>query len=117
MGVAHHASYIPWLEEARIEWLRSVGRSYRVLEASGVFMPVIELQVRYKRSVRFDDLVTLSTTATAIGPSRIRFSSRITGGETEPRLCAEADVTVAAVDAGGKPQRLPAELVAMLSTE
>ncbi len=116
MGVAHHASYIPWLEEARIEWLRSVGRSYRALETSGVFMPVIEVQVRYKRSVRFDDLVTLSTTATAIGPSRIRFSSQITGGETEQQLCAEADVTVAAVDARGKPQRLPAELVAMLST-
>lgn len=108
MGVAHHASYIPWFEEARIEWLRAAGRSYRDLERDGVFMPVVELQVRYRRSARFDDTLTLTTTAVATGPSRIRFSTRIANGET---LCAEADVIVAAVDANGRPQRLPVGLV------
>lgn len=108
MGVAHHAAYIPWLEEARIEWLRAHDRSYRQLEAEGIFMPVIDLQVRYRRSLRFDDLVTLTTTATATGPSRICFTTRVTHGEM---LCAEANVTVAAVDAAGKPQRIPGGLL------
>ena len=108
MGVAHHAAYVPWLEEARIEWLRAHNRSYRQLESEGIFMPVIEMQVRYRRSLRFDDVVTLVTTATATGPTRICFATRLTHGDI---LCAEAEVTVAAIDATGKPQRLPAGLI------
>lgn len=108
MGVAHHAAYIPWLEEARIEWLRAHNRSYRQLEVEGVFMPVIEMKVRYRRSLRFDDVATLTTTATATGPTRICFATRVRHGEI---LCAEAEVTVAAVDATGKPQRIPAGLL------
>jgi len=108
MGVAHHASYIPWLEEARIEWLRAHQRSYRQLEEEGVFMPVIDLQVRYKRSLRFDDVATLTTTARATGPTRICFTTRVMHGDV---LCVEAEVTVAAVNAAGKPQRIPAGLL------
>ncbi len=108
MGVAHHASYIPWLEEARIEWLRAHQRSYRQLEAEGIFMPVIDLQVRYKRSLRFDDVATLTTTAEATGPTRICFTTRVMHGDV---LCVEAEVTVAAVNAAGKPQRIPAGLL------
>ncbi len=112
MGVAHHAAYVPWLEEARIEWLRACAHSYRQLEADGVFMPVIELAVRYRRSLRFDDVATLITGAMASGPTRICFTTRIMHGDI---LCAEATVTVAAVDATGKPRRIPAALLGPLS--
>ena len=108
MGVAHHAAYVPWFEEARIEWLRARGRSYRQLETEGLFMPVIELSVRYRRSLRFDDQATMFTIAIATGPSRLCFSTRIVHGEV---TCAEATVTVAAVDATGKPRRIPADLL------
>jgi acyl-CoA thioester hydrolase len=108
MGVAHHSAYVPWLEEARIEWLRAIGHSYRDLEAGGILMPVIELQVRYQRSVRFDDQVTLTTTAEAAGPSRMVFRTVLSHGEA---TCATASVTVAAVNGAGRPIRLPAAIV------
>lgn len=112
MGVAHHAAYVPWLEEARIEWLRARAGSYRQLEAEGVFMPVIELAIRYRRSLRFDDVVTLITSAGASGPTRICFTTRVMHGDI---LCAEATVTVAAVDAAGKPRRIPPGVSGSLS--
>lgn len=108
MGVAHHAAYVPWLEEARIEWLRAHDRSYRQLEIEGVFMPVVDMHVRFRRSLRFDDVATLTTTATAIGPTRMCFATRVMHGEF---LCAEAEITVAAVNAAGKLQRIPAGLL------
>ena len=37
-GVAHHSSYVAWLEEARTEWMRQRGRSYADVEASGFFL-------------------------------------------------------------------------------
>lgn len=109
MGVAHHGAYVPWLEEARIEWLRSIGHSYRQLETEGILMPVVELTVRYKRSLRFDDQATLTTDAVVAGPTRMTFRTRIAHGET---LCAEAEVTVACINREGRPIRLPADIVA-----
>lgn len=112
MGIAHHASYITWFEECRIELLRSLGASYRELEESGVLMPVIELTVRYRRSLRFDDLAICETTAEAKGPSRVLFRTVVKNGEI---VCAEAEVTVASVDRTGRPVRIPPEVLARLA--
>ncbi len=111
MGVAHHGAYIAWFEECRIEMLRSLGASYREMEAQGVLMPVIELTVRYKRSLRFDDVATCETSAVAKGPSRVVFTTVVKHDE---QVCAEAEVTVAAVGRDGRPVRVPAEVVAKL---
>lgn len=111
MGVAHHAAYVTWLEEARIELMRARGVSYRDLEAQGILMPVIELGIRYRRSLRFDDVAACVTTVEQAGPSRLVFRTRVCLGE---QVCAEAEVTVAAVDRSGRPMRLPAEVAAKL---
>jgi len=110
-GVAHHAAYVPWLEEARIEGLRRLGRSYREMEADGLLLPVVELRVRYRRSLRFDDEVLISTDCRVDGRMRLRFASTLRRGE---ELIAEAEVVVAAVDGDGRPRRLPQDLVASI---
>lgn len=111
MGIAHHAAYITWFEECRIELLRSLGASYRDMEERGVLMPVIDLSVRYRKSLRFDDLATCETTAEAKGPSRVLFRTVVKNGEL---ICAEAEVTVASVDRSGRPVRIPADVLARL---
>ncbi len=114
MGVAHHSAYVPWLEEARIEWLRAMGVEYRELEHSGVLMPVIDLAIRYQRSLRFDDQVELSTDAEVAGRSRVVFRTSIRR-RGEAVGIADATVTVASVNARGKPIRLPSEVLARLA--
>ncbi len=111
MGVAHHAAYVTWLEECRIELLRELGCSYRELEQKGILMPVIELSVRYRRSLRFDDVMTCVTTATAKGPSRVEFSTTLSHNDI---VCAKATVTIAAMSPAGRPVRIPPEIVAVL---
>ncbi len=111
MGFAHHGAYVVWLEEARIEWLRAVGASYRELEADGVLMPVIECTIRYRKSLRFDDVAELETSISARGPSRLTFATVV---RHEGQVCAEGSVTVAAVTREGKPTRLPAKMAAIL---
>jgi acyl-CoA thioester hydrolase len=107
MGVAHHAAYVTWLEEARIAWMRSNGLSYRDIEASGTMMPVTEVQISYLRPARFDDVLEFATTAKAAGPSRVVFSTVVSrAGEK----LATASVTVAAVGRDGKPIRIPDEI-------
>jgi acyl-CoA thioester hydrolase len=108
MGIAHHSAYVIWLEEARIEWLRQSGASYRDLEASGVLLPVVEINLRYRASLRFDDLAEITTRVERIGPSRLAFHSRI---EHAGILCVDGTVIVAATDRGGRPMRLPASVL------
>jgi acyl-CoA thioester hydrolase len=111
MGIAHHGSYVTWLEECRIEFLRVRGASYRELEAQGIGMPVVDLALRYKRSVRFDDVLDCRTTVAITGPSRLVFTTEIT---LDGKLCAEGVVTLATVDKQGRPMRLPVEIVERL---
>src|SRR3954469_13087035 len=56
MGVLHHAAYVPYLEEARVEYLRALGRPYPAIRAEGYDLAVLELVVQYRRSARFDEV-------------------------------------------------------------
>ena len=103
--MAHHAAYVPWLEEARIEILRAAGQSYRELEAAGTFMPVVELAVNYRAAARFDDQLDLVSTWQVEGRFKVRFTTRI---ERAGTLLAEAQVAVACIGADGRLKPLPA---------
>ncbi|MDX2146778.1 MAG: acyl-CoA thioesterase [Planctomycetota bacterium] len=70
MGVAHHAAYIPWLEIARTEVLRESGVSYAQLEAAGVLLVVVKLEVRYRAPIRYDDMIEIRTRVA--GTSRVK---------------------------------------------
>ncbi len=70
MGVAHHAAFIPWLEMGRTELLRESGVSYADLEAAGVFLVIVKLEVSYKRPAYYDDLVEVRTRV--VGGSRVK---------------------------------------------
>lgn len=56
MGVIHHASYVKWMEEARVAFLDALGCGYEEIERQGVVVPVIEIAVSYKKPVRFAEL-------------------------------------------------------------
>ena len=40
MGIAHHANYIHWMEEARIDFMDQIGFPYSKMEAMNIFSPV-----------------------------------------------------------------------------
>ena len=60
MGVTHHANYIHWMEEARIDFLDQLGWSYDRLEALGVVSPVIGLECAYQSPTTFNDRVEVT---------------------------------------------------------
>lgn len=62
MGMVYHGRYAEFFEIGRVEALRQLGISYKDIEQSGVIMPVTELQMRFIRPARYDDLVTIVTT-------------------------------------------------------
>lgn len=60
MGVTHHANYIHWMEEARIDFMDEIGFPYKRMEAEGVLSPVKSLQVNYLKPCTFGDEVEVT---------------------------------------------------------
>ena len=52
MGIVHHSNYIRWMEEARIDFMKQAGLSYRKMEALEIIIPVLEVQCVYHSMVR-----------------------------------------------------------------
>jgi acyl-CoA thioester hydrolase len=57
MGVAHHSSYLLWMEAGRVEYLDRNGYPYAQMEREGFFLPVSEVRCRYLAPLRFNDEV------------------------------------------------------------
>ncbi|HEX6914989.1 MAG TPA: thioesterase family protein [Chitinophagaceae bacterium] len=62
MNVVYYGNYAQYFEVGRVESIRNLGITYKDIEAAGVIMPVVEMHVRYLRSARYDDLLTIKTT-------------------------------------------------------
>lgn len=59
MGITHHANYIKWMEEARIDFLDQIGYGYARLERDGIISPVIGVECQYQHPTTFDDIVCI----------------------------------------------------------
>ena len=61
MGVVHHGNYPQYLEIARIDWLESLGISYKSMEEEGIMLPVFELKLKYIKPVTFHENLRVET--------------------------------------------------------
>lgn len=61
MNVVYYGNYAQYFEVGRVECIRQLGYTYKDMEASGVIMPVIEMNVKYLRPATYDDLLTVKT--------------------------------------------------------
>lgn len=59
MGVVYHGNFFQYFEVGRAESIRQLGFTYADMEKMGVIMPVVEVQCRYLRPARYDDLLTV----------------------------------------------------------
>lgn len=109
MGVVYYANYFVWFEVGRTEWLRDTGWSYRDMERAGIALPVIEAYCDYRQPARYDDELEIHTRATMLTPVRIRFDYEIRRPGDSAPLAAGYTVH-AALDAMGRPCRLPAHV-------
>ena len=83
MGYVYYGNYAQYFEVGRVEWLRSLGVSYKGLEESGVMLPVIKLEIDYIKPAKYDDLLTITTTLTKKPLVKIEFDFEIKNEKDE----------------------------------
>jgi acyl-CoA thioester hydrolase len=109
MGVVYYANYLVWFEVARADLLRTLGWTYREMEADGVSLPVIEAHCDYHRPARYDEEIEVRTEGKMLSPVRMEFQYRVYR-RADQVLAASGHTVHASLDPGGKPCRLPARI-------
>lgn len=109
MGVIHHASYLAYLEETRVEYLRSIEHPYGAVRSGkgddSRDFPVLEVSVRYRKPLRFDEEVDVALVIGAVTGTTFQIAYLVTvAGEVR----ATAVTVHGCVDRRGRPARLPA---------
>ena len=97
MNVAHHAAYAPWLEIARTELLRASGISYARLERQGVLLVIVRLEIRYRRPIRYDDVIEVRCAMTRLLRVSCELHYRVDNLRTG-KLCVRGSTAMVAVE-------------------
>lgn len=96
-GIVWHGTYVAWMEEARVECLRSIGVDFADLVALGCDLPVVELSLRYHRPIRMGMAAMVKTRMADMEGVRINWDYQIQSLDAQ-ELYLTGRVTLVAVD-------------------
>ena len=113
MGVVYYGTYPQYLELGRVEWLRAIGLTYKEMEAEGIMMPVVSLQIQYKKPALYDELITIRTKLKDLPSTKIEFDYEILNEKGE--LLSTANTILVFVDAKTfRPVRCPEKVLDLI---
>ncbi len=108
-GIAHHASFVVWLEVARVAYLAEHTGGYAAIRAQGIEALTTEVHVHYHRAAYFDDRLRIWTRCVGLRGACFRYEYAV---ERDGELVAEGYTAHATVDANTRrPKRLPQSFV------
>jgi acyl-CoA thioester hydrolase len=106
MGVVYHGNYPQYLEIARLEWLSTLGISYKIMEEEGIMLPVYELNLKYIKPVTFDEQLRIETRLREMPNVKITFDYSVFNAADE--LVTSATSTLVFMDSKSRrPVRCP----------
>jgi acyl-CoA thioester hydrolase len=104
MGIVHHGRYLPYLEEARVAFLRHIGRPYPQWRAQGIDATVLEVHVRYIQPLRFDDEIDVHVALADVTRTTFQMAYLV---QRAGDACATGVTAHGLINAAGRPMRLP----------
>ena len=91
MGVVYHANYLVWMELGRTALIESLGFNYAGMEDEGIVSPVIEVNVKYKKPMRYGGTATVSTWIEKYDGLRVIYGYEVLNSSGE--VCITATTT------------------------
>jgi acyl-CoA thioester hydrolase len=112
-GIAHHASFVVWLEVARVAYLDAFAGGYQRIRDQGLEALTTEVHVRYHDAAYFDERLTVWARCVGVRGARFRYEYRITRGD---ELIADGHTSHAVVRRDTyRPTRMPDWLSAAIA--
>ena len=73
MSFVYYGVYAQYYEVGRVELLRSLGLTYKEIEEMGYTLPVVNMNINYKKPAFYDDELTIRTTIKELPSAKITF--------------------------------------------
>ena len=116
MGYVHHGNYAQYFEMGRIEWLRTLGISYKKMEQKNIILPVVSLSTSFKKPAKYDDNLTLKTAIKQLPSAKIIFIYELVNSNRE--ILTTGETTLVFVDAQkNRPMRCPDYIMEAIEKE
>ena len=115
MRVVYHGNYAQYFEIGRVEWLRNKGISYKNMEESGIALPIVSMNINYKKSARYDELLTVHTTFKSQSSVKIEFDCAIYNESNELLTTAQFILVLVSLKTG-RPTAPPDYILELLKT-
>jgi acyl-CoA thioester hydrolase len=112
-GNVYHSAYLHFLERGRTEFLRSIGVHHSELIREGIAFAVRSMSIEFDAAAHIDDVLTVETRVEQITPARLGLDQRIV---RDREVITRAQVLVVAINAAGRPARMPRTILAGLKT-
>ncbi|MEJ6753962.1 MAG: thioesterase family protein [Flavobacteriales bacterium] len=96
MGYCYYGNYAQYYEVARVESLRTLGISYKDLEAQGYLLPVSEFSIKYILPAFYDE--ELLVKCTIIDPPKVKIKFKYEIHNTQGDLLNFGSTTLVFVD-------------------
>ena len=114
-GVVYYGNYLLYFEVGRTEHMRALGMPYAEVEARGYFLAIADAYCKYLGSAKYDDLVAVRTRIAKVSLTCVVFDYEL-ANETTGELIATGRTTLACLDRGRKPTRMPEDLRELLES-
>lgn len=109
MGIVHHSNYIRYFECGRMAMLEEVGLPMHKIEESGIMLPIISVECRYKWPAKLGDRLKIVSYFKEL--PRVRFTVMSEVYNQDGQLLVEGSVSMGFIDSETRrPIRCPEAL-------
>jgi len=110
-GVVYYANYLKHLEEARTEYCIKKGVNLKQLGENGIYFVVARVEIDYKTSARYGDIVRVTADICEVKRSALKFYQQMLRGSS---ILIQAYTTWVCVGKDFKPISIPREVKDLL---
>lgn len=114
MQVVYHANYLRYFEEARVEYLREGKLDLTELMDEGIVFPIVEVDVKYHQSARYDEVLLIKTYLRKVDRARLVFEYEVVSEKSGALLTTGRTVNTYTDMHTGRIVRLPKEKLTAL---
>jgi acyl-CoA thioester hydrolase len=82
MGIIWHGAYVKYFEDAREAFGKEFGLGYLFIHSHGFYAPLVELNLKYKQPLKYDDIMLVKITYIPTEAAKITFEYEIRNAET-----------------------------------
>lgn len=110
MGIVHHSNYVRYFECGRTDMLKKLGLPIEKIEGSGVMLPVVSVECRYKMPARLGDTLRIVSMIDKVPMAKLVIRNEIYNS-ADVLLC-EGEVVLGFIDSlSRRPVRCPKALI------